>query len=197
VDIADVFDKIKVVQDYVPVGNSNRPGGKITPSSITIHNTDNTGKGANAAAHAKYMKGADAQKRKVSWHYSVDDKYVYQSIPTNEETWHSGTKEGNKSSISIEICMNSDLDEAAAYDRAEWLVAVLCFRNGFNPSSAVFQHHDWSGKNCPRVLRGKTGAWDKFLDNILEKFSEIKQPKVVTLVASKSSRGSDDCENCA
>lgn len=55
--------KLNLVQDYVPVGNSNRPGRKLAATSITIHNTDNDSPGANAAAHAKYMKGADARKR--------------------------------------------------------------------------------------------------------------------------------------
>jgi hypothetical protein len=99
-DIAQL--RLNIVQDYVPVGNSNRPGTRLSPSSITIHNTDNSSPGANAAAHARYMKGPDAQKRQVSWHFTVDDKFVYQSLPTNEIGWHSGTHEGNSSSIGIE-----------------------------------------------------------------------------------------------
>ena len=68
------FAELNIVQDFIPVGNSNRPGRKLTPTAITIHNTDNDSKGANAAAHAKYQKGADARKRQVSWHFTVDDK---------------------------------------------------------------------------------------------------------------------------
>ena len=93
--IDEAYVKLGIVQDFVPVGNSNRPGRKLHAASITIHNTDNDSPGANAAAHAKYMKGADAQKRQVSWHYTVDDKFVYQSIPTNEIAWHTATKQGN------------------------------------------------------------------------------------------------------
>ena len=28
----------------------------------------------------------------------------------------------------------------------------------------IKQHHDWSGKDCPQIIRHTTGAWDKFLD---------------------------------
>jgi N-acetylmuramoyl-L-alanine amidase CwlA len=66
------FAELNIVQDFIPAGNSNRPGRKLTPTAITIHNTDNDSVGANAAAHAKYQKGADARKREVSWHFTVD-----------------------------------------------------------------------------------------------------------------------------
>ncbi len=52
--------------DLIPESNSNRLGTNIAPRFITIHNTDNTGLGADARAHAKYVKGQDAQNRKVS-----------------------------------------------------------------------------------------------------------------------------------
>jgi N-acetyl-anhydromuramyl-L-alanine amidase AmpD len=104
------FAELNIVQDFIPAGNSNRPGRKLTPTAITIHNTDNDSVGANEAAHAKYQKGADARKREVSWHFTVDDKSVYQSLPTNEIGWHAGSSAGNASSIGIEICMNADLD---------------------------------------------------------------------------------------
>lgn len=164
--IDEAYAQLKIIQDLLPVGNSNRPGKKLTASSITIHNTDNASSGANAAAHAKYMKGADAQKRQVSWHFTVDDKFVYQSLPTNEIGWHSGSKQGNASSVGIEICMNPELDVAATDDRAALLTALIARRSGIDVSSGVLQHHDWSGKNCPRVLRAKTNGWRDFLAQV-------------------------------
>ena len=102
--VDEAYAELKVVQDFIPAGNSNRPEKKLAATSITIHNTDNEDPGANAAAHAKYQKGADARKRKVSWHFTVDDKSVYQSLPINEVGWHAN--KGNATSIGIEICMN-------------------------------------------------------------------------------------------
>ena len=160
------FAELNIVQDFIPVGNSNRPGRKLTPSSITIHNTDNDSKGANAAAHAKYQKGADARKRKVSWHFTVDDKNVFQSLPTNEVGFHAGTSEGNRSSLAIEICMNSDLNVPAAYKRAALLTAVLAFQNKIKVPGQIVQHNHWSGKNCPRVLREKLNGWKDFLAQV-------------------------------
>jgi N-acetylmuramoyl-L-alanine amidase CwlA len=185
--------KLNIVQDYVPVGNHNRPGDKLVPTSITIHNTDNTSKGANAAAHAKYMKGPDAQKREVSWHFTVDDKFVYQSLPTTEIGWHAGNKAGNNSSVGIEICMNSDLDEAAAYDRAALLTAWLAYRLKIEVPAAVVQHHDWSGKNCPRVLR-KNGnkGWTAFVDQVVKYYKEIEPVDAPAIAHSSNGHHADE-----
>ena len=159
------FAELRIVTDFIPAGNSNRPGRRLTPTFITIHNTDNDSRGANAAAHAKYQKGADARRRKVSWHFTVDDTNVFQSLPTNEVGFHAGTSEGNRSSLAIEICMNSDLNVPAAYKRAALLTAVLAFQNKIKASQIV-QHHHWSGKNCPRILREKPNGWKDFLAQI-------------------------------
>jgi N-acetylmuramoyl-L-alanine amidase CwlA len=164
--IDKAYADLNIVQDFIPVGNSNRPGKKLVPTSITIHNTDNSDPGADAAAHAKYQKGADARKRQVSWHFTVDDTSVYQSLPTNEIGWHTATTKGNNTSIGVEICMNSDLDVSAAYKRAALLVAVLAFQNGIKVPGQIVQHHDWSGKDCPRVLREKPKGWETFVNQI-------------------------------
>jgi len=102
------YAELNIVQDFIPVGCSNRPGERLVPTAITIHNTDNVELGANAAAHAQYQKSADARKREVSWHFTVDDKNVYQSLPINEIGWHTGAKKGNATSIGVAICMNAD-----------------------------------------------------------------------------------------
>lgn len=182
--IDEAYGKLKIVQDFIPSGNSNRPGRKLAPTSITIHNTDNPGVGANAPAHAKYQKGADARKRKVSWHYTVDDSSVYQSLPTNEIGWHAASSEGNRTSIGVEICMNADLDEAAAYERAALLTAVLAFQFGLSVPARIKQHHDWSGKNCPRVLRAKSNGWKNFLERIKQLRDELAPVQTESIAMS-------------
>jgi hypothetical protein len=164
--LEEAYAQLNIVQDFIPAGHSNRPGKRLVPTAITIHNTDNIEPGANAAAHAQYQKCADARRRKVSWHFTVDDKSVYQSLPINEIGWHTHTKKGNAISIGIQICMNSDLDASAAYRRAALLTAVLAFQNEIEVPKQIFQHHDWSGKNCPRVLRDITNSWQNFLVQI-------------------------------
>jgi N-acetylmuramoyl-L-alanine amidase CwlA len=134
--LEEAFKKLNLVQDFIPEGNSNRPGTKLVPRFITIHNTDNDQPGADARAHAKYQKGEDARKRQVSWHFTVDDKAVYQNLPTNEVGWHAG--QGNSVSIGIEICMHLEMDKKVAYERAALLVAVLAARNSIKlPDNVV------------------------------------------------------------
>lgn len=162
----EAFAQLNITQDFIPAGNSNRPGTKITPEKITIHNTDNDSPGANAAAHAKYQKGADARKRQVSWHFTVDDKGVFQSLPTNEKGWHAASAEGNRTSIGIEICMNPEMDVPAGYRRAALLTAVMAQQLGISVSGGIVQHNSWSGKNCPRVLRATKNGWSDFLAQV-------------------------------
>jgi N-acetylmuramoyl-L-alanine amidase len=175
---------LKIVQDFVPSGASNRPGKPMKPISITIHNTDNASPGANAAAHARYMKGADAQKRQVSWHFTVDDKFIYQSIPTNEIAWHAGTSQGNSTSIAIEICMNPELDVPKTYDRAALLAAVIARRSGIQVPSQIFQHNHWSGKNCPIILRSKPHGWEDFVALVTQKFNALTEVAAADITLS-------------
>lgn len=172
--IDEAFAQLAIIQDPLPTGSSNRPGTARIPTAITIHNTDNSAKGANAAAHAKYMKGADAKRRKVSWHFTVDDKSIYQSLPVGEIGWHASTSAGNASSIGIEICMNEGLDEAAAYEKAALLTAALAKQHGINVPTAIVQHHHWSGKNCPRVLRAKQNGWRDFLTRVEDLYRSLR-----------------------
>jgi N-acetylmuramoyl-L-alanine amidase CwlA len=186
------FRDLNIVQDFIPVTNSNRPGTRLVPTHITIHNTDNANLGADAAAHARYMKGADAQARQVSWHYTVDDRIIYQSLPVNEVGWHA--KQGNSKSIGIEICMHQGMNEAKAYDRAALLVAVLALQNGIPVPSRIVQHYFWTEKHCPRVLRDKPNGWSDFLAKVQAALTQLRSapkvaPQTVTHVA-----GYDACE---
>jgi N-acetylmuramoyl-L-alanine amidase CwlA len=171
--IDQAYAQLNIVQDFIPVGNSNRPGNRLSATSITIHNTDNADAGANAAAHAKYQKGPDARSRQVSWHFTVDDTSVYQSLPTNEIGWHTARAVGNNSSIGIEICMNSDLDVPAAYQRAALLTAVVAFQNGIRVPDKIVQHNFWSGKDCPIILRHPAQGWQDFLTQIQQAYSGL------------------------
>ena len=170
---------VQIIQDFIPKGRKNRPGYKMTPRYITIHDTANPGAGANAKAHAAYLKGAAAAAIPASWHFTVDDKVIYQHLPLNENGWHAGdgaNGTGNRQSIGIEICENRDGNRAQAEKNAAWLCAKLLKDFGL-PLAAVKQHYDWSGKNCPNVLRGRKNGWAGFLAAV-EK--ELNPPKPVS-----------------
>ncbi|OWP58497.1 LysM peptidoglycan-binding domain-containing protein [Bacillus velezensis] len=149
---------IKVIQDFIPVGHHNRPGYAMNPVYITVHNTANTAKGANAAMHARYEKNPETP---TSWHFTVDEKEIYQHLPLNENGWHAGDGNrgtGNRKSIGIEICENSDGDFEKAVANAQWLIKKLMKEQGISLANVV-PHQHWSGKYCPRKLLDR---WDSF-----------------------------------
>jgi N-acetylmuramoyl-L-alanine amidase CwlA len=155
---------IAIIEDFIPTSLPTRSGKAIQPKYITIHNTDNDKPGAGAAAHNKYIRGAHAVGRKVSWHFSVDDKAVYQHLPIKERGLHAGTTKGNDESIGIEICMNSDMNTTKGYANAAALVAHCVKTLGVTFPGCMKQHHDWSGKNCPsRIRAGSPMTWSAFL----------------------------------
>lgn len=157
---------VDIIVDLVSRGRTNvRPGIPMTPQYITIHETDNTSKGANAKAHANYLKNGAGGASK-SWHFTVDDTVIYQHLPTNEVGWHAGDGRGpgNTKSIGIEICVNSDGDYNKAKKNAAWLVARLMRQHNISIGNVV-QHNKWSGKNCPRRLR-QEGKWGEFIDMV-------------------------------
>ncbi|MBX7208682.1 MAG: N-acetylmuramoyl-L-alanine amidase [Verrucomicrobiaceae bacterium] len=158
--------QLNITVDLIPNTNSNRPGTPLQAKKVTIHNTDNDSAGADARAHAKYMKGTDAQQRKVSWHFTVDDGSVYQSLPVNEVGWHAATHAGNTTSLGIEICENQGINQTAANTRAALLTALMLYELHIPLAGNVVQHHDWSGKNCPHMLRATAGGWTAFLAEV-------------------------------
>ncbi|ODS08292.1 N-acetylmuramoyl-L-alanine amidase [Bacillus velezensis] len=149
---------VKITKDFIPVGHHNRPGYAMDPAYITVHNTANTARGANAAMHARYEKNPETP---TSWHFTVDEKEIYQHLPLNENGWHAGDGNrgtGNRKSIGIEICENSDGDFEKAVSNAQWLIKKLMKEQGISLANVV-PHQHWSGKYCPRKLLDR---WDSF-----------------------------------
>ena len=174
---------VTIVQDFIPPGRRNRPGYRLDPKYITIHDTANTQTGADARAHAQYLKGSNAASLPVSWHFTVDDKVIYQHLPLNENGWHAGDGTsgiGNRQSIGIEICENRDGNRAAAEANAAWLTAQLLEEFSL-ALDRVKQHNHWSGKNCPRVLRGRVNGWQGFLAAVQSHLA----PAVLTPITGK------------
>lgn len=125
--------------------------------SITVHETANTGRGANAAAHANLQTRGNV--RQASWHYQVDDVEVVQSFPDDVQCWHAGWEA--RHSIAIEICVNADGDYDKALANAAALVRHLREKHGIGRRDVV-QHNHWTGKNCPTKLRA-SGRWPEFV----------------------------------
>lgn len=146
-------------------GADNRPGGSNPCKYITIHETGNAAKGADAAAHAAYLDSDAGERDLVSWHYTVDDHAIVQNLPDAETAYHAGDGKsgpGNATSIGVEICVNAGGDFEAAKANAAALVRLLMEEHGI-PLDNVVQHNRWNGKDCPKTIRATTGAWEAFL----------------------------------
>lgn len=157
---------IAIQTDYIPQGRKNRPGGINLCSYLTVHETGNTARGADAAAHASYLKGESASNAMVSWHYTVDDHAIVQHLPDGETAYHAGdgaNGPGNTKSIGLEICVNQGGDFEKAKQNAAALVRLLMAEHSI-PLERVVQHNHWNGKDCPRTIRNTPGGWEEFLN---------------------------------
>ncbi|HDK7195086.1 TPA: amidase [Clostridium botulinum] len=128
---------------------------------IVVHDTGNTGRGANANAHYNYFNGGDRQS---SAHYFVDDNNIIQIIEDWNASWHCGDgggryEIGNHNSIGIEICINSDGNYNKAVSNAIELVKYKMKQYGI-PVSRVVRHYDASRKNCPASM--SSNGWAKW-----------------------------------
>ena len=154
----------KVIVDILPKGYCI-PNRKLSSISyITVHNT---GSMAPASNQHRYMKNINKSgERQASWHFTVDDKEIYQAQSTNYECWHAGDSTGNKNSIGIEICQSNNKDtQEKIYRNAIELVKILMKYHNISISNVV-QHNKWSRKDCPQYLRSnKYGYnWNWFIE---------------------------------
>ena len=139
------------------------------PVYIVIHDTGNTGKGANANAHFNYFNSGN---RNSSADFFVDDTQVLQvNDYTKYYTWHCGDGKGkygitNSNSIGIEICINSDSNYNTAFQNAVELTKYLMKELNI-PLERVVRHYDASRKNCPASMNKNNWAlWGTFKKEI-------------------------------
>lgn len=151
----------KFQQHLIPISNTtSRPQILMKPKHITIHNTGNSK--ADALANSKYVDTATGY---VSWHFTVDDKMIYQELPINEVAWHAGDGNGpgNMQSIGIEICEHQGIDWEKAKANAVQLIIML-MEELHIPIENVVPHQHWSGKYCPHKILDD--GWDNFISLI-------------------------------
>ncbi|WDV47137.1 N-acetylmuramoyl-L-alanine amidase [Clostridiaceae bacterium M8S5] len=156
---------MKIIEDFI-----DKRYNKMQAKYITIHETGSYNIGADAKAHNRYLHRTDTDNK--CWHFTVDDKSIYQHIPVDYNGWHAGDGLrgiGNRESIGIELCVNENGDFNRTLENAVWLCKKLLKENPL--IKEVVQHNYWKsnkypkGKDCPRTLR-RTNRWNEFLDNI-------------------------------
>lgn len=138
---------------------------------IVIHDTGNTGKGANALSHFNFFNGGN---RDSSADFFVDDTLILQINDYNKfYTWHCGDGKGkygitNSNSIGIEICVNSDGNYNMALLKTVELTKYLMQKLNI-PSNRVVRHYDASRKKCPASMSKNNWAyWQDFKNRILK-----------------------------
>lgn len=163
---------VRINTMLIDEGAINRPGVKREIRYIVIHETDNFSSSANAFNHALYLVD-NSDQRVNGWHYTVDDKEIYHSIPDDEVAWHAGDQRkengGNMTGIAIELCVNEGSDFEQTLLNGAKLTAALCKEYNLTIKD-VKQHYDFSQKDCPAKIR-KDGRWEEFLE-LVKKYME-------------------------
>lgn len=207
---------LKINQNFIPYGRNNNPATSIyyrdkgykvygmvmRPTTITMHNPVWT---RTAEELNDYCRSERAAARPASWHFSVDPWSIWQALPVTRPSWHAGdgvNGPGNLTSISIEA-----VDFSTGGEPSDWNLFWKSMENAARlcayliqtvPSLKPFpecmkQHHDWSGKECPRWIRAYPNGWNKFLgmvEGFLEEDTideeEIDNTEVTYMVISGS-----------
>lgn len=184
---------IHPIKDFIYPGEvtqlrpgTGKMGVKMIPQYVVIHDTGMTNPEDNAAGLSRYIhaQATSPTGRVASWHFSIDDHECYNHLPTDEQAWHAGDgknaylttyfnqgyqKEciggGNQNGIGIESCINPGNDYPLTVLRLARLTAQLLkqYDLGFD---RIKQHYDFSGKNCPNVIRATSGMWEFFLSAV-------------------------------
>ncbi len=170
---------VEIREMLAPKGSNCRPGHTIREFlGVTIHETANTGTGAGAISHARFLQ-TGGQYNSISWHYAVDDKIITHSIPENEVAWHAGdgrSGNGNNKTIAIEICVNPESNfEIAKKNAIELAADILIRHNVFKVWPSLFMHKDWSGKNCPHNIIA-SNWWYNFNQRVEDILNDYNRP---------------------
>lgn len=138
----------------------------MTPKTIVIHNA-----GTPNGTASNLNKGLHNTNEYKSWHFSVDDKDVIESLPLNRNAFATGDGGfgiGNRTGIQIEIAKDMDTDTTAEWQKARKngakLTAILLKKYGWSIDN-VSKHQDYkmtdgTYKYCPHKILDE--GWDDF-----------------------------------
>ena len=187
------FDGIPInTSKIVPVFYAIRPGEPMTPHPegitpfnehhvywVVVHDTGNGAPGSGALAHANYLYNNTINQVAlfVSWHFTIDDTFIYQHLPETERGFHAGDGStlvgqhslylggGNRNGIGLEMAINQDGEMYRTWQRSAKLVADLLVRYNL-PRDHMKYHRDFSGKTCPQTLinSGLLPVFEEFAD---------------------------------
>lgn len=154
--------------EHIPKGKI-RPGTKINHTTITIHSTANP---KSTAMNERNWLTNPSNTRIASWHIAVDEQMAVEAIPLDEIAYHTGTSQGNNTSIGIEICESGD--RAKTLLNAVELTAKLLHERNWG-TDKLRRHYDWSKKICPRILSANNWeGWNGFKIQVQRELDKLK-----------------------
>ena len=151
------------------------------PQAIIIHNSatpNGTARALNKALHNS--------KEYKSWHFSVDDKDIIESLPLNRNAFATGDGAygfGNRTGIQIEIAKDNDNDSQDEWKKAREngarLASELLYKYGLS-IDCLKKHQDYkmtsgSYKYCPHKILDE--GWDDFKSLVSQYLDELSNPK--------------------
>ena len=155
---------------------------KKSTEYIVVHDTAGGAPTHTAESFALDLRNQNNKENNqyISWHFTVGEDGVFQSLPLDEVAYHAGDGSyeygdvyynstykkadciggGNRNGIGIESCINMGADYNVTLRKLAKLVAELLLQ--YNLSfDRIKQHWHFSGKDCPGVIR-HTGRWQEF-----------------------------------
>lgn len=153
----------------------------MEPKTVIIHNAatpSGTAKKLNNALH----NNTDYK----SWHFSVDDKDIIESLPLNRNAFATGDGAygyGNRTGIHIEIAKDLDGDSVSEWKASRKngakLTAILLKKYGWTIDK-VSKHQDYqmtdgTYKYCPHKILDE--GWEDFLSLIQSELDALNEQK--------------------
>ena len=176
------------ISNLLGLSHRLRTGRKYPKCTLTIHSTANPT--STPEQERKWLDNPE-NTRDASWNFCVGERKVVCAIPEDEETWHCSVTEGNRHSISIEICESGN--RAAVLQTAAEFTAEMLKKYGWGIDK-LKRHYDWNKKNCPRILIDKAYIkdnlnWNWFVKTVqeyLKPAEEIKPEMTKMLIDGKA-----------
>lgn len=146
-------EDMDVKYKLIPKGDNN-PARRITPDTIVIHYSGDSGVSADRLALCLYNNNAN----NVSANYCVDDKDIICTIQPGFMSY--GVTGHNSHIINIEVCYDDpagrfELDTIANLRR----IVKYLMREFRIPAEKVVRHFDLTGKKCPWYYVDNPREW--------------------------------------
>ena len=185
VPVPEISEQILTVNEW------SRPGDKIKSLDyIVIHYLGNPETTAQQN-HDYFESLKDLQNTSMSANYVIGlDGEIIHCVPDDEVAYASNS--ANEYSISIENCHPDDTGRFTdeTYASLVHLVAYLSDYYDLDRDQ-IIRHYDVTGKPCPKYYVDHPGAWEAFLDEVMEMRDSYEQEARKAQEAARKARGTE------